>query len=263
MQNYKAFFILTGIYLAMVVLSCVVQFAQLYSLFMSGSLFYYVVYACHIFVTGSIILTLKSFKENVWRMLPFYVSIIIGLTAFIVNLFFMPRMPISIIYYYSAQGSVFSLISLYMIVSCFFVKNSALETFFKIYAGALILSFAFSIVSRFLARVITMQQFGLVNDLRDILNLLPTIVILVLYYHLYTKASKFKQGDLVKAKVAFENVPADSNGMVTRSHPDSNFYEVEFFDQDGELLNVLAVAGSKIAHVKALDLQSRIEAFGK
>lgn len=46
-----------------------------------------------------------------------------------------------------------------------------------------------------------------------------------------------KELDVVKLKTGFENLPVDTKGTIVHEY-DGKFFEVEFFDDDGDTIDV-------------------------
>lgn len=98
--------------------------------------------------------------------------------------------------------------------------------------------------------------------LKEVFILLPVAAILWMQYNLYMRYELFKPRDIVVIKKTIENIASGSIGVVLNNHTDGNYCEVEFVDEQGDLLNTLLLNADDIAHIEQQDLSTRIENFG-
>jgi hypothetical protein len=252
MRNYKAFGILAIVSIVLTILSVLFSVFRLEVPVVVNVITYWLVFLVHLLVILSLIITLKNFNENNWRIIPFVVSMILSIINFTFFYFLLHLFtrPMSMIYYVTINSYIFMLLNMYIATSCFFVKRLELSVYFKMYAGAVVVAMLFNMAFSFALNLVIHQPMtGLY--IREAVGMLPTIAIIILYRSLYDSITTFKEGDLVIAKRVYENVPFGNNGIVTAIHPGYKQYEVEFFDQDGESLNLLIISGEDMEHIQA------------
>ncbi|WP_448698772.1 DUF4926 domain-containing protein [Mucilaginibacter sp. AW1-3] len=165
--------------------------------------------------------------------------------------------------FFSLIGVIFIVITIYEVVNVFLIKHKEISFYFRLYGLLLLLSLAVIYLSPFLLFRILPNAIIWQSYISAVMNMLPPLVLLVLYVDLHNKTSRFRLDDIVIIKKDIENVPEGTQGTITARHAATGYYEAEFFDDRGNLLNVLTVSAKDIEHGKTPDLQARIEAFGQ
>jgi hypothetical protein len=214
----------------------------------------------HMAYLYTIVIVLKKHSESFYRALPYYALMAMGVLEYF-GRFYIVSQPTSILLnYFMGLNIVFAALNLYTLINVFWIRDSYLAKYFKIKAVLMVLLTGMSFVlPRMLATVHYMAYIHYIS----IPYLLPLIVMLVLYYNLYNQYEVFRTGDSIIAKKELDNIPQGTNGTVVMKHSNSNYYEVEFMDDKGNLLNALSVSANDIEHVILPDLQTRVDSFGR
>lgn len=153
------------------------------------------------------------------------------------------------------------IIAIIFMISIFNVKNTIIKRYFRLYGLSLICSGVASVlIKNFYSDSEFWYQYGLF--LNHIIVILPIAAIFFMHYSLFNKYEVFKAGDSVITKIELENIWVGAPGIILKKHSNSNYYEVEFVDDDGNLLNVLSVSANDFEHAAQPDLETRVNTFG-
>jgi len=152
----------------------------------------------------------------------------------------------------------------------FRVRRKDVKPLFRLYGSALIFSSLGSVLFQGLFEsfygLALWQEYG--RYISDAIVYTSIGVLLLILYKQYMRYEVFYPGNLVVLKKTLENIVSGTNGTIVRKHNGSNYYEVEFNDDEGSLLNVLTVSADDMMHaeqpdVDEPDLEARINAFGQ
>jgi len=259
--SYKVYYTIIVIYLCMMTLWTLVDITTHYSNFWYNKASFYSSALLHFLIDLTIIFTLRRFRENLWRLIPIYMLMIEEIAA-VGGSAYIGRSDSKMLAQFEGMIMLLTIVlCFYVFISMLFVKNRTISLFFKLY-GFILVSTMFLIAvvavlySYFRPAEIWFRTayFGLF--------IAHTIPLLLLYIKLHNKTVLFTQGDRILAKREFDNVPAHTRGTIISKHAEQGFYEAEFFDNNGNLLNVLTVSNKDIEHLTEDDLVQRVNAFG-
>lgn len=263
MWNYKAFYYLIVVYLISSIFISILSASDIRIMnpWLNGFANYGII-LMHMGITYSIITTLKWHKESRWRLFAMYVLLAEEIVMTVISLLLKNSDQRTITNFYALVMILDVFFCLYVFISSFLVKNSQITKYFKLYGICLIVGVVGLVVFQF---VFTYYHLPInsYSPTCAILFKLHTIPLLVMYINLHNKTSRYRPNDLIVARKNIENILTGTRGTITAKHVDSGYYEAEFFDGKGSLLNVVTVSAKDIEHASEPDLQTRVEAFGK
>jgi hypothetical protein len=259
--SYKTYYTIIVVYLCLMVLSLVVDLNNHGRDLWYGKLIYYTLCFLHVIIDLTIIYTLKKFKENTWREIPFFILIAEEIIAFTGTTYLSGHDRRTMMYYEAVVMLVTIALCIYIFISTLFIKAPAISTLLKLYGIILPLSMILIVAVPVLS-VFFRNLHVVVRPTYTLLFVAHTIPLLMLYIKLHNSAFRFREGDIIIACNEIGDVATGTQGTVIAKHKDMGYYEVEFFDTNGNLLNVLTVNNKDIEHIEAADLQARIDAFG-
>ncbi len=260
--SYKTYYAIIAVYLSMMTLWTLIDITTHYTSSWYSKASYYSSSLLHMLIDVTVIFTLKRFGENVWRLIPVYVLIIEEIVATVGNTYIGTGNAKALAQFEAAIMLISIALCFYLFISMLFTKNRAISLLLKLYGFILVSTMFLIAVVAVLYSYFPKSEIGF-RVAYYVLFIAHTIPLLLLYIKLQNKTFSFAQGDNVLAIRAFDNVPIYTHGTITTKYPDKGFYEVEFFDVNGNLLNVLTVSNKDIEHIAENDLLQRINAFGK
>jgi len=214
----------------------------------------------------SLIVLLKTFGESKWRVFSFCLFVSIKIISSISGSVLQRKMTRTAFQNEALFMGVLATIALiYLIINIFRIKDNSIKFYFRAYAYTLITLFLYSVFGVLVLGLMGggIEFFKVNGYIRDVLAMLPYLAITMMYWKLYDQNFRFRVGDAVLIKRQYDNVPLGSQGVIVDRHNTSGYYEAEFFDDRGNLLNVLTVPSKDIEHKAEPDLEARIEASGK
>jgi len=214
----------------------------------------------HLAISFSIVITLKWHKESKWRVFAMYVLIAEEIIIEIISIFLTGGDKQTEGYFYASVMVINVFFCFYIFISALLVKNKLISIYFKLYGTCLFVGITSVLV---LQTVLAYYHLSSIvyTSICSFLFIMHTIPLLVMYINLHNKNAMFRQGDLIITKKGLENVPAGTQGAIITKHTDAGYYEAEFFDAHGNLLNTLTVSSKDFEHAQMPDLQTRVNNF--
>jgi len=221
-----------------------------------------------LFCIYTIVILYKKLNQKSWQIISLYVLMVL----LAMNIpFIFPQTKLTRPSFFLYTVGVLYLISyITFVVSIFNVKRKDVKTLFRLYGFALIFSSLGSVV--FDALFHSIYSLALWNQLgryiSDVILNVSIAVLLLIHYKHYLRYEAFYPGNEVLLTNTLENITSGSKGIIIKKHAGSNYYEVEFNDDEGNLLNVLSVSTDDLAHaeqpgMEEPGLEARISAFGQ
>jgi hypothetical protein len=263
MWNYKTFYYLILVYLISSIFIGILSASgiRIINPWLNGFANYGII-VMHMGITYSIISTLKWHKEGRWRLFAMYVLLAEEIVMTVISFLLKNSGQRTLVNFYASVMILDVFFCLYVFISSLLIKNRQIMRYFKLYGICLIVGVVGLVVFQFVFAYYHLPE-NLYSPTCAILFKLHTIPLLMMYINLYNKISRFRVGDSVVIKKDMENISAGTRGVVISKHVESGYYEVEFADENGHLLEVLTISSKDIEHIAEPDLQTRVEAFGK